>query len=161
MDTEQKREAPVVKTHEEILSLLKDLDTIEERVKNLRLSENAPYDTGTTGQEVEIPEPSVETTEEQTPKRLIDTLHRDDKKRIHHSSFFERYKKERIQKNSPKRRIFSHKTHGSSLALPPRRKTHQLLRIRKEIARTVQSTFNLYISEEGALAGLNIKKPKK
>ena len=160
MDTEQRRDASGVKTHEEILLLLKELDTIEKRVKNLQLSEDASNDADAVLKEVEITEPSVETIQEPQPEQPNDIIHRDAHKKQNRLSLLDFYKKQRVTKRRTKRRIFSNKGDQAPLLQPNEPEVHQQIKRRREKEKPIQSTFKLYITEEGTLAGLDIKKPK-
>ena len=160
MDTEQRKDASDVKTHEEILLLLKDLDTIEKRVKNLQLSEDVCNDANTLIQEAEITEPSVETIQEPQPEQLNDIIHRNTNKKQNRVSLLDFYKKQRATKTRTKHRIFSNKEDQAHLVPPDEPEVHQHIKRRREKEKLLQSTFKLYITEEGTLAGLDIMKPK-
>jgi len=140
--------------------MLQELDTIEKRVKNLQLSEVVADDANMVLQEVEITEPSTETIKELRPKRLIDTIHRDAQKQQNRFSLFERHKTERAAAKKTRRSFFSYKKQPSNLKPPVDPEVHRHMRGRRETVKPVQSTFKLYISEEGALAGLDIKRPQ-
>ena len=160
MDTEHRRDASGVKTHEEILLLLKELDTIEKRVKNLQPSEDASNNTNAMLQEAEINEPSVETIQEPQPKQPDDIIHRTAHKKQNRLSLLDSYKKQQATKRRTKRRIFSNKEDQAPPVPPNEPEVHQHIKRRKEKEKPIQSTFKLYITEEGTLAGLDVKKPK-
>ena len=154
MDTDQRRNAPQVKTHEEILSLLRELDILEDRVKNLQLTQDDLYDGDLILQEVEriesiiAPQSDVptETVRQETPqkKQLLSLLE-------HH----------RIQQAGTKkmrRRPFSDNKHFTLQV--PETGTPRHLWKRKTTTKPTPSTFKLYITEEGSLAGLDMQRPK-
>jgi hypothetical protein len=160
VDTEQRTDASDVKTHEEILLLLKELDSIEKRVKNLRLSEEPYNDANAVQQEVEITEPSVETIQEPQPEQPDDIIHRNAHKVQNRVSLLDFYKKQRATKIKTKRRVFSNEGDHAPLLLPAEPEVHQYAKRRRKKEKPIQSTFKLYITEEGTLAGLDIMKPK-
>jgi hypothetical protein len=160
VDTNQRRDAAEVKTHEEILSLFRELDRIEERVKNLQLSDDAYFDTDKVLQEVEITEPSVEIIQEPRSEQPIDTNLRDTQKKKNHFSLLVRHKKERASRKRMKRVYFSKKEQPATREPSAETELQHHVKKVRERAKPLKSTFNLHITEDGTLAGLDVKRPK-
>ncbi len=160
MDTGQKRDAFDVKSHKEILQLFKELDAVEQRVKNLQAIEDVPGNAEVVPQATEIIEP-LETIQELQPERPIDTTQPRTPKKRDHPSLLDLYKKQQVHNKKSKPGFFSYTRdqtpYPEPLLIPkgPRQKRKQ-----KPNAKPLNSTFKLYITEEGTLAGLDIKKPK-
>lgn len=160
MDSEQRRDASDVKTHKEILSLLKELDTIEKRVKNLPVSEDSSADAEVVLQDVEITEPPVKTIQKPRPELPMDIIHRHAHKKQDRLSLLDLYKKQRATERKSKRSFFSHKAEKTPLVPSAKPEVHRPIKRRRGKERPIQSTFKLYITEEGTLGGLDLKKPK-
>jgi hypothetical protein len=158
VDTDKRRDASDVKTHEEILSLLRELDIMEERVKNLWLPDDSYYDADMTLQEVERTEHYAETITEPHSEVPIDTIQKETKQKKTRLPLLQHHKAQRVVEkkirpnlSSNKKKPFSH---------PPSIKTRRHLKTRRATDKSVPSTFKLYITGEGALGGLDMQRPK-
>lgn len=160
MDTDEKRDAFDVKSHEEILLLLKELDAIEKRVKYLPLSGETIENADTIAKTIEITEIPVETIQEPQPDRPIDVIHRKTLKQHHHPSLLDLYKKQRSAEKKSKPRSFSHEGDQLSTVTPVEPEVSRPAKRRKQKEKPINSTFRLYITEDGTLAGLDFKKQK-
>ena len=158
MDTNQRRDAPEVKTHEEILSLLRELDILEERVKNLQLTDDNYSDADVELQEVDRTDQYAETITEPHSEVPIDTITQETQQEQTRLPLFEHHKTKRAVAKETRRSLLLHKK--QPVSHPPKTKARRHLRTRSFIEKPVQSTFKLYITEEGALAGLDSQRPK-
>ncbi|HVQ00686.1 MAG TPA: hypothetical protein VMT57_04150 [Candidatus Thermoplasmatota archaeon] len=157
MDTNQSRDAPEVKTHEEILAMLRELDILEERIKNPGLTLEVSDDTVLPLQDVEQAELVVEPTTEPQPEVPTESLREGTPPTKRHVSLLEYYRTQRVVAREPRHRFSQTKKNVSE---QPATKLSRNLRKRKTTEKPTSSTFNLYITEEGALAGLDNQRPK-
>jgi len=140
--------------------LFRELEIIEERVKNLQLSEDELFDADTVLQEVEIPEPPVEIIREPQPETPSEKIRLDKQKKRDHVSLFKRQKKEQLSGKRIKRIYFSKKEHPTNLIPSAETELHQHVEETREEAKPVKSTFTLHFTGDGNLVGLDMKKPK-
>jgi hypothetical protein len=158
VDTNQRRDAPDVKTHEEILSLLRELDILEKRVKNLQLPDDSHSDADVSLQEVERTEQYAETIVEPHSEVPIDTIKQEAQQEKIRLPLLKHHKTKRAVTKEARRSLFPHKKQPVSYL--PKTTTRRHLRTRNAPEKPVQSTFKLYVTEEGALAGLDMQRPK-
>jgi hypothetical protein len=143
----QKRESSGIKTHEEIIALFKELETVEEKIKNPDLIVEEIFEPEESIQEVELPseipsedktppsEPVGETPSSKKQKRTFSIQH--EKKKI---------KRSHLWRKAP--------TEEKDLSVSP--EFEQQPRILKPL----RSTFVIQFDSEGNLIGLPVKKPK-
>jgi hypothetical protein len=162
VDPEQKQEALGAKSHEDILSLLKELDTIEKRVKNIQGFEEKAVDISLVPQNVENLEPPTEILHEPQPEQPIDIGHRKTLKKRDRPSLIELYKKHRGTEKKSTHTFFTHKKEDQTLLPKPpvELEVPREFKRRKQKEKPLNSTYKLYITEEGTLAGLDIKKAR-
>lgn len=158
MDTNQRRDASEIKTHEEILSIFQELDRLEKLVKNNLLPENEHADTDVMLQEMERAEPHIETIKEPRLKKPINIIQPHKQKQQSLLSLYERHKKEQTFGKRVKRIYFSKKEQPSDLVPSAETELKHDKETRDEV-KIVKSTFTLHITDEGSLVGLDIKKP--
>jgi hypothetical protein len=158
VETNQRRDAPDVKTHEEILSLLRELDILEKRVKNLQVANDNHSDADMSVQEVERTEQYDETVIEPHSEVPIDTFKQETQQEKIRLPLLKHHKTKRAVTKEARRSFFTHKKQPVSQL--PKTTTRRHLRTRNTPEKPVQSTFKLYVSEEGALAGLDMQRPK-
>jgi hypothetical protein len=159
VDTNQRWDASEIKTHEEILALFRELDRIEERVKNLHLSEDEGFDTTTVLQEVERAEPSIKRIREPRSEKSIKSIQRKKQKKLLHLFLFEHHKKEQDSRKKVKRIYFSKKEYPSDFVPSAETEIEHGKEAGEEV-KPVKTTFALHITDDGSLVGLTIKKPK-
>ncbi len=150
----QKRESSGIKTHEEIIALFKELETMEDKIKNPELLVEDLFEPETTIQEVELP-PQIPTdvqTEPQPTEPVGETPDQREKKR---SPLFRHKKEQKIEKKIKQ----SHRWRKAPI-------DEKDLTVSSEIAQQLQepkplrSTFTLQFDPDGNLVGLPVKKPK-
>jgi hypothetical protein len=154
---DQKENSKEVKTHEEILRLFKDLDSLEAKVKNPDVFKAQSIESEAFLQETEPPiQNSVESDEE--PFSIEHSgeilLEKKDKKK---NSFLE--KKEKREKQSKKKMNWftfqkKEKNNQPEHAAPAEIEWHP------QEVKIPQSTFILQLDSDGHLVGLPIKKSK-
>ncbi|HUS98773.1 MAG TPA: hypothetical protein VMY59_00440 [Candidatus Thermoplasmatota archaeon] len=153
----QKENSSEVKTHEEILRLFKDLDSLEAKVKNPEVFKGQSIESESFLQDTELPtQNNVESDEEPPsiePSGEI-LLEKKDKKK---TSFLE--KKEKREKQSKKKIkwfTFQKKEKNNQ---PEHTAPAEIEQHAQEV-KIPQSTFILQLDSDGHLVGLPIKKSK-
>lgn len=141
-ELDQKKGSSALKSHNEILDLFKELETIEENVKNPEVIEEIIIKPDIAKQEIEQTDITGEIEKD------LDTSEDSVKKEKNHKlQFLSKLRKKKKPKEPGKRflklrRFKSIKTEDIHGELKP-----------------IKSTFTLKINDQGNLIGLNIKKP--
>ena len=166
--SDQKKDYPGIKTHEEILDLFKEVESIEGKLKSPELiediyteSETVKKEAGSTKTTGELPaEP--QSSKIPTESELKDKIKAEKKKGKKHKISFP-YKIRRSKKpKAPKAKRFLRFLKikpGETEISEPTELQDQLEEPKGEI-KPIKSTFTLRIDDNGHLVGFNIKKPK-
>lgn len=150
----QKRESSGIRTHEEIIALFKELETMEEKIKNPELLVEELFEPETTIPEVELP-PQIPTdvqTEPQPTEPVGETPAPKKQKRL---PLFRHKKEQKIEKKIKRSHLWR-KAPTDEKDLTASTEIAQQLQEPKPL----RSTFTLQFDPDGNLAGLPVKKPK-
>ena len=145
------------KTHDEIMRLFKDLDSIEAKVKNSELFEKDTNNTETFLQEIEPqvkkPEvPSEENSQLEPPGEMLPEA--EEKQR----RLFWRKKEKQERPSGPKTSLFSFEKRKTDNQ--PEQETSKELETPIPEIKIPRSTFTLQLDTEGNLTGFTLKKIK-
>jgi hypothetical protein len=150
----QKKESSGIKTHEEIIALFKELESMEEKVKNPELLVDELFEPEITLQEIEPPFQIP--TEEQQPIEPDNEIPSEKKQKRKLSLFLQHKPKNQIEKKKIKHLSFWRKAKIGDLDPDAITKEHQQL----DGVKQPRSTFILQYDENGNLTGFPLKKPK-
>ncbi len=158
-----------LKTHNEILELIGEIKSIEDKLKDPELLKEIPTEKGFVKQELE----QTETTEELTNE--VQFLEVQTKSESNEETQLEKKKDKRHKINFPIKIRWKRKPEGAKTWHSLRDRNvkpddngypefielqDQPEEIKPDINSPINSTFTLRIDDQGALVGLNIKKPK-
>ena len=153
---DQKHDASKVKTHEEILRLFQEIQSVEAKVRNPDLWKPTGLVTKAPSQDLETPRQSLEETSE---KRLFGEPTGElpqEMEEEHVRSFLNRPE---TLEGHPERKTwwfgFLHKQHSEDLAIESNRDDEPA----EEEIRPPRSTFTLQLDPSGNLTGFPLKKP--
>ena len=140
-----------IKSHEEILELFKEIETIEENIQNFDSDVDAPL----YSDDVPLEERDIDL--EQQPEINSPPIDKPTQKT--HHTLFHRHKKKKIKKPTSHRHFFKKIKAKRNI-----KKDDELTQLQKQKKKSKNkldrnsSTFTLKITDNGDLVGLNIKK---
>ena len=142
-ELDQKKRSSALKSHNEILDLFKELETIEENIKSPEVIEEIIIQPDISKQEIEQTDITGEIEKD------LDTLEDSVKKEKKHKLQFLSKLRKKKKPKEPKKRFLKLR----------RLKPKENEDVQGEL-KPIKSTFTLRINDQGNLIGLNIKKPR-
>ena len=157
INLDDKKESASLKTHEEILNLFEEIETIEKNMIKPDIT-----DDDLTEPQTDIPTMPPEKIKDSTKKEYKIEETPDNIKKSMDKTYLKHHKKEKIKKPKTKKHLLKFKKQRENKLIDNKSSELTEEKIKtKQINENDRSTFTLKLDKKGNLIGLNIKQPKE